>query len=313
MTNVDTNLINECLGFIESQQKSDGSFSYDENLNPRRGMGAPNVQTILLVSKVLQAFTHTDLKTEYKDEVKKSINYLNKFKNQLKNDYEKILVAYTLALHGDVESAKDLIYKISCNFVKSTLYLKHKSMFVEIASYTILTKVLLNADAQNEVKWLMSQRNADGGFFSPHDTVLGLKALYEFSKYARESGLIATKDMQSNKISCNVLNIPQTNSDYDEPQALSSIPYNLTYSVVYQESDLIINTKFFKTCTEMKSISEDSVRINVDIEFISSENIAVSNLVVAEIQLPTGLHYVKQAVSNDLVSFNLVENLFAFL
>lgn len=304
LIDVDQNLIFDCTYFIENHQKSDGSFEFDENSNPRRGMGAPNIQTIFLVTKVLQAFKDSELREDYKDVVKKSIDYLTKSKNLLKNDYEKILVAYTFAIHGDLESAKDLIYKVNYNFLNSSKYSKLKSLFVEIASYTILTKVLLNADAKNEVRWLMSQRNADGGFFSPHDTVLGLRALYEFSKYAKETGLMSINDIQNNKMACSTLNILQTNSDYDDPEGQASIPYNLTYSIVYQETDMIGNSNFFKTCAEMKAINDNSININLNIEFNPSEHIIVTNLVVAEIRLPTGYQFVKQDVSNNLVSLN---------
>lgn len=301
---VDLDLFYECLDFIKYHQKRDGSFPYDENLNLRRGLGSPKFQQVLLVTKVLQAFKDSEVKEQYKDEVKKSIEYLTISKKLFKNDYEKILAAYSFAIHGDLESARDLIYKISCNFLTRTLYSKHKSMFVEIASYTILTKVLLNADAKNEVRWLMSQRNADGGFYSPHDTVLGLRALYEFSKYAKETGLMSINDTQNNKMACNTLNIPQTNLDYEDPEGHGSIPYNLTYSIIYQETDMISNSKFFKTCAEMKAINVNSIKINLSIEFNPSEQIVVSNLVVAEIRLPTGYEFIKKDGFNNLVSFN---------
>ena len=45
------------------------------------------------------------------------------------------------------------------------------------------------------VRWLLEQRNANGGFISTQDTVVGLAALARFARYTRSASTEMTIDI----------------------------------------------------------------------------------------------------------------------
>lgn len=60
-----------------------------------------------------------------------------------------------------------------------------KSINVEITSYGVLTLIEADrlADALPFFKWLLSQRNDQGGFVGTQDTVIGLEALAKYAEH----------------------------------------------------------------------------------------------------------------------------------
>lgn len=109
-----------------------------------------------------------------------------------------------------------------------------KSINVEITSYGMLA--LLEANRVTAVlpyfKWLLAQRNEQGGFIGTQDTVMGLKAL---AAYAR---LISTKDtaiqlkIQAATIEEHLLNVKTENAlvlqTIEMPSDTKSVHLNAT-------------------------------------------------------------------------------------
>lgn len=63
-------------------------------------------------------------------------------------------------------------------------YREPKTLNVEITSYALLALLNANEDSQclDVLKWLLSQRNSEGGFEGTQDTVLGIEALAQFAE-----------------------------------------------------------------------------------------------------------------------------------
>ncbi|XP_065358229.1 thioester-containing protein 1 allele R1-like [Calliphora vicina] len=53
---------------------------------------------------------------------------------------------------------------------------------IEITAYAAITLLDTPGDHTSILKWLIEQRNANGGFTSSHDTVVGMEALVKFSE-----------------------------------------------------------------------------------------------------------------------------------
>lgn len=98
---------------------------------------------------------------------------------------------------------------------KRSLYEDNRSADLEITAYIMLAK-LIDAEKRDLAKivpiskWISSQRNSLGGFYSTQDTVVALDALAEFARlaYIRNANLKLTYYFNGAK---NILFIKDTN------------------------------------------------------------------------------------------------------
>ena len=106
--------------------------------------------------------------------------------------YTKALAAYAYALNEDPKRSQEILNELMDIAIneEGKLFWKAKSdavlvtsQDVEIAAYNVLTMVKLGkfSEALQVIKWLASQRNANGGFKSTQDTMIALQALAEYS------------------------------------------------------------------------------------------------------------------------------------
>merc|ERR1712156_1290304 len=121
--------------------------------------------------------------------------------------YTKTLIAYAFALEGKVTESNELMDKligVANTQVPGKLSwrtspdaaLGYTSQDIEIGAYNVLTLIKLNrlADALKIIKWLATQRNANGGFKSTQDTMIALQALAEYSlKITEEDNNLSIK------------------------------------------------------------------------------------------------------------------------
>ncbi|KAL7011095.1 hypothetical protein ACKWTF_014088 [Chironomus riparius] len=110
---------------------------------------------------------------------------------------------------------------------------------------------LKSSDADNELKWLLNEMNMNNGFYSPYDAILATKALIK-----------ASDNIDLNKIRLNANNVSQT-----LPES-----FKVTPSIVKDSNDLI----------EMSIYAIYKTKNSKQI---------YTNLVVMEIELPSGYRY----------------------
>merc|ERR1712156_243455 len=117
------------------------------------------------------------------------------------------LIAYAFALERKVTESNELMDKlidVANTQVPGKLSwrtspdaaLGYTSQDIEIGAYNVLTLIKLNrlADALKIIKWLATQRNANGGFKSTQDTMIALQALAEYSlKITEEDNNLSIK------------------------------------------------------------------------------------------------------------------------
>ncbi|KAH9489553.1 hypothetical protein Btru_038419 [Bulinus truncatus] len=88
--------------------------------------------------------------------------------------------------------------------------LRANSVDILITSYAILTFISLNRieEALPAVRWLTSQKKADGSFVSSQDTILGLKALSTFASntFRTDTNVLITVTDAVNTVRMNVTN-----------------------------------------------------------------------------------------------------------
>jgi len=282
---IDPDLIVNSLEFIVSQQQ-DGKFKYDGNFDYRKEMASLNRQDIQ-AAQIIPAFLKDDgMKDLYKDEVAKTMQYLKSKHSSFQNDYVMTNAAYTSALNNDLTDARTLLRKIKNAYKYSSEKPQHNAIFVEIVSYKILTKILLEEDPQEEVKWLLSQRHTDGGWNSPYDTVLALQALYEYAKFKNVQSVGLTNDQTRNSIK-NPIESQVTKLTSNKVKFSGKI---LGYAAFYDEQqEQPTNTSKYFTIKASR-VEESDGQFKIDISLTANEK-AVNNLVVLEVELPRGFRY----------------------
>lgn len=282
---INQTLINESLKFIKAQQLDDGSFPYFEDSDYHRDNNFGESRKIIQTALIIETFLQNDeVKNNFQDVIKKSLKY------SLKSDYIRAISAFNFALNNDKTKAQEIISNIDNKQKKHW----HNSVICEINSYLIRTKILLQENASELVKNLLSKhRNSDGGFYSPYDTVLGLQALYEYAKFKN-----IQKDTVEFKIEGKVQNVAKFES------ASINISKNDKFTVTKGLGYVnIINAeKRFPFLFELNLAPKDQhggIELDIDctisLNKISYANIAESsktNMIVFEAEIPRGYKYV---------------------
>lgn len=280
------------LDIVQNRQEPDGGFSEEPVMDLRRDIGASNIQRHILTAKVAIALArYQEFSQKYKVVLEKSLKFLESTETELTHDYEKSIVAYAYTLSEKKEHAQRLITSMNNKFLESQRQGKDMSMFIETAAYLISAKIELNQDPLTEVKWLTAQRNADGSFYAPYDTVLALRALYEYSVF---------KNIKSDM---NDFEVELTDVEPVEDKILLDVNCRkLCYSTVYYEYTEKIpkNTEnYFKVTVEAREINDGVREIAVSIQ-LKPEEISTTNLVFIEVELPSGYQYLDHDDSEDI-------------
>lgn len=300
---IGTHSIIKCLEFIKKHQQNDGSFSFKANDEVRNEIGSEQSKTNIIASLALLAFTKDkNLQEGFKNDTKLSMDYLKLKANSFSTDYEKAIAAYVFALNNEQATSRNLLSKISQQLSSLTNQL-HKAMNTETVSHIILTKIILNIDPQTEIKWLMEQRNADGGFYSSHDTVLGLQALNAYSKFKN----IKPPNLGIKVNSRTTLQMSYLLDERVEEISGTSLSIQISgsgygYAVLYHESDLSTTsqTNYFGMSNEISIPNSNEIRLTI--KFASSPtNVQNTKLVIVKAQLPRGYQYVGHEGGKNII------------
>ncbi|KAH8271018.1 hypothetical protein KR018_000174 [Drosophila ironensis] len=202
-TDVDPKVVVAGLDFLVSKQQESGEFPEVGKL-----FDNANQNALALTSFVLLAFFENhELMEKYQNTIVKGVRYVAEEADKSEDLYALSIaaVALQLAKHPDtnkilaklenkarLENGQMWWSKASgphTDNERGIFHWKPRSNDVEITSYVLLA--LLERDAAEKslpiIKWLIAQRNSNGGFSSTQDTVIGLQALTKFA-YKTGSG-----------------------------------------------------------------------------------------------------------------------------
>ena len=179
---IDTAVVDEAMQWILSHQRENGSFEPVGFVHNRDLLGGLQGNT------ALTAYIAIALREA--GDTRQSANALRYLEGQLPgidDSYTMAIVAYALAL-GNSPRAGDAYQQLMSMATSDTngLYWQH-SAAVETTGYATMA-LLENGDlisASNAARWLVSQRNAFGGYSSTQDTVVGLQALIQFAAQSK--------------------------------------------------------------------------------------------------------------------------------
>ncbi|XP_017020822.1 thioester-containing protein 1 allele S1-like isoform X2 [Drosophila kikkawai] len=318
-TDVDPKVVTAGLDFLASKQKESGEF-------PELGklFDNSNQNALALTSFVLLAFFENDeLIPKYQSAIEKAVRYVAEEVDKTDDQYSLAIaaVALQLAKHPQAEKVLAKLEGVARNendrkwWSKAPettgensriFHWKPRSNDVEITSYVLLA--LLEKEPAEKalpiIKWLISQRNSNGGFSSTQDTVIGLQALTKFAfKTGSGSGTMDIEFVSSpdggskESIAVNPENslvlqthvLPKTTRKVDftaKGSGSAMVQFSYRYNLAEKEKK-----PSFKVTPTVKDSPSQLLVVDICAEYIPLEEgdkDKDSNMAVMEIALPSG-------------------------
>jgi len=321
---IDDNVLDAASDWITSRQNSDGSFDAIGFVHHQEMLGG------LKGKEALTAFTAIALMTAgEKDGSGKAVKYLEGKLSAMTDPYTVAITsyafelaqspkkneAYTKLMSLAIEDENGMHWgnpilpePVSGEGVAPMFrYQPQPNRSAEIETTAYATMALIkHGDAFNAsraAKWLVSQRNAYGGYGSTQDTVVTLEALTEYATDARSDvNLTVTlkgdginKELKINQDNFDVLQIVEVpiNAQIEmtvtgEGDAIGQVVrrFNLPEVDTTTEPILKIDVKYDTTEVEVN----DLVNVSVSLTFNPPEtlNISEAGMIVLDVSIPTG-------------------------
>lgn len=325
---IDNAILDEAADWLISHQNSDGSFEPVGFVHHQEMLGG------LSGKDALTAYTAIAL-MEYGESTSsnKAVDYLEDILDELDDPYTVAIVAYALELAGSA-SSDDAYQKLMDMAVEDENGLHwgsddillesdepengliapypggyNQSADIETTAYATLA-LIQHGDAFNAsraAKWLVSQRNAYGGFGSTQDTVMALQALIEYSSNTRADVDLTVTIVTSASTIVKTINA----GNYDVLQIVE-VPVNDQVEITVQgEGEAIAqvvtryNIPQAETGEDIISIDvsydttevevNDIVTVSVDVEFNPPQPME-AGMIVLDISIPTGFTPVMESI-----------------
>ncbi|CAG9810247.1 unnamed protein product [Chironomus riparius] len=302
---IEIQLIADSLNFIKQQYINNRSmFPYDADSDIRRDISSKfreTIQTALITKVVLRSNVQ-----EFLNFFSSKLGNLHDNRQAYAGDHIIAVAAYVLAYHSQNDKAKTVLAKMAHGYTKKITYPHHFTMYVEIISYEILTKIMLNQDPREQVQALLKYRNADAAFYSPFDTYLALKALSEYSRYRniRESAFVFYLNDEYNSIGqlqSRTVDVKTRN------QKLTIGHKELGYVNVFGDGNdkpAVKKASFDLKDLKVSKVGEFMMNIYIKFSYIFTQG-TISNLVVLEVDIPEGYQFSEFSDDYDVVSSEL--------
>ncbi|CRK99836.1 CLUMA_CG013142, isoform B [Clunio marinus] len=333
---VEESIIKQALDFLVSIQAQNGSFPEVGHVSHKDMQGGSS-KGIALTAYTLITFLENDkLSKEYQETIDKALNYVFHNLNNLDDSYSLAIAAYALQLakHSGKDSLLSKLEQTAVNEngmkyweksppeenEKKLWYHRPSTVNVEMSAYALQAFVEAGreTDAFPVMKWLVTQRNENGGFQSTQDTVVGLQALSKLGTKVYDPIIqcdITVKYHNGEKM----LNINEKTALILQKYELSSDARNfevtakgkgvnilqLSYKYNMNEND---EKPRFVLEPEVESISnKEFLQLKVCTNFVPDESSEKSNMAVMEVSLPSGFTYDTDAFP-ELLSTRNVKN-----
>ncbi|XP_011863302.1 PREDICTED: CD109 antigen-like isoform X2 [Vollenhovia emeryi] len=314
---VEDRIINEALQWLSNNQASNGSFPEVGRVSHRDMQGGA-AKGLALTAYTLIAFLENEESVgKYRNTINKAVDYIVRNMEGLNDTYALSLCAYALNLakHPYETSAFNLLESKTTTKQdlkwwskpipkdnKNPHYSLPRSVDVEMTSYALLLYLRRNlvADAIPVMKWLVKQRNTEGGFASTQDTVIGLQALAKLAeKLSRDTSSVRITFKYEDKGQGSI-SINSGNSMILQKHVLPSKTrfVNITASgkgfvlvqVSYQYNLNV--TGAFPLFTLDPQVDKNSnanhLQLSICSGFVPTEEANESNMAVMEVSLPSG-------------------------
>ncbi|KYN33932.1 hypothetical protein ALC56_11746 [Trachymyrmex septentrionalis] len=316
---VEDRIITEALQWLSNNQASNGSFPEVGKVSHRDMQGGA-AKGLALTAYTLIAFLENEESVgKYRNTINKAVDYIVRNMEGLNDTYALSLCAYALNL------AKHPYETSAFNFLESKAvtnqdlkwwskpipkdnknphYSLPRSVDVEMTSYALLSYLKRNlvTDAIPVMKWLVKQRNTEGGFASTQDTVIGLQALAKLAeKLSKDTSSVEiTYKYGEGEGQGGYMNIRSDNSIILQKKMLPTKTryVNITakgkgFVLVQVSYEYNLNvTGAFPLFTLDPQVDKNSnanhLQLSICSGFVPTEEANESNMAVMEVSLPSG-------------------------
>jgi CD109 antigen len=232
---IDAKNVEMALEFLKNVQTSDGSFPEKGQVFHSDMQGGASNGIALTAYTLITFLENKEHGDKYKPVIKKALDYIVRNCEDLKDTYSLAIATYAFQL-ADHEYKTPFMNRLegksqgkdglkfwtkddpkddpkddTKDDTKNTWHRQQvNSVNVEMSAYALQALLLANRDADSVpvMKWLVTQRNANGGFQSTQDTVVGLQALSKLATriYVPDSALEVTVAAGGRQVALMALN-----------------------------------------------------------------------------------------------------------
>ncbi|XP_065358197.1 thioester-containing protein 1 allele S3-like [Calliphora vicina] len=306
---IEPKIIETAFKYLAGQQKANGEFLYTGYLlNPNHKNEFGLTAFILLAFLENEKYT-----TQYQQNIQNAVEFLNSNLENINDIYALSLVA-TVVKRVKHKNANTFINVLKSH-AKEMDGLKWWSANdhnlandIEITAYCAITLLDTPGDHTSILKWLIEQRNGNGGFTSSHDTVVGLEALVKFSEIYKNLQNVnlkvsySAKDQKGIEVARDEFYVDSTNvldlQTHELPDTTRYINFEMEGNgaslVQLNHQYNIANVLEFRHFNiQPKATFKNEKEMNLEVCFTyqtdsDALNDATTNLVIMEANLPSG-------------------------
>jgi CD109 antigen len=317
--------IHEAMNFLKSKQSANGSYREHGPLSNRRIQGGLTDNVALGAYVAIAFLENPDYNFKYQNVIDKALDFTDKNVISMQDNYVIAISTYALVL-GKHKSAKTLLdhLKLLAVVEEDLMYWEKEvglsrsestdaglPIKIETAAYALLafSKFGDEISALAIMKFLVSKRNAEGGFYSTQDTVIGLQALAEIAKihYTSNVNMHIKLSFASEK---KIFEVTNSNNlalqNFEFPNQIRSVTVNangtgkaiLNIWSTFNMNSFVPSKAFKLSLTVLAAKNGGIFYLTACVKYLPNENHVVSNMAVMEIALPSGYVYDSESTSS---------------
>ena len=314
---VDEEIINQALEFLSKVQAQNGSFPEVGHVS-HKGMQGGSSNGIALTAYTLITFLENQNLQKYQNTINKALDYIVRNFNILEDSYSLAIASYALQLakHSsrdsflskldtkslNMNSMKHWEKPVALSDEKSPWKDQPNSVNAEMSAYAMQAFVEsgLENDAVPIMKWLVTQRNENGGFQSTQDTIVGLQALSKLAKKIYVPNSRVDISLQYNDATTANLNVNEGNAlilqKYELPSTVRDIEISAKgrgFSILQLSYRYNMNVtgawpRFVLDPQVNRLSTKDFLHLTVCTSFVPDDLTEKSNMAVMEVSFPSG-------------------------
>ncbi|KAM7351081.1 uncharacterized protein ACRADG_004066 [Cochliomyia hominivorax] len=318
---IETRIIDSALEYLANEQWSDGSFPFKGYLFYKEIQNKYGFTAFVL----LTFMEDRKYSRKYQTNIRKGLDFLTADLYNINDVYELSLMAYALSKgkHPAADKVREKLESFRKEDENGLMWWMGSGTDIETTAYILMS--LLDAPGNHLpiLKWLIQQRNEQGGFKSSHDTVVGLEALVKYSqKYNNNKNWdlkisYSAQDQEGIEKKIDRFQIDRENAltlqRHELPRSVRQVKFEIEgsgYSLVQLSSRYNIKndneTKHFTM--KIKPTLYDDQEMDLEICFtyhaLMQDISNSTNMVIMEANLPSGF------MTEADMSTNLLENEF---
>ncbi|KAM7352027.1 thioester-containing protein 1 allele S1-like [Cochliomyia hominivorax] len=324
-TAIESHILDSALDYLVKEQSYDGSFTskgyviYKELQN-----------TYSLTAFVLLTFMEDrKYSRKYQINIQKGLEYLSTDLHHISDIYTLSLMATALSKskHPGAHKIIEKLQKLRKESENGLTWWNGNPNDVEVTAYILMSLRNTPGNHSPILKWLIEQRNEQGGFKSSQDTVVGLEALVKFSQLYKNADnrnlkiLYTAQDVKGDEKKINEFIINRENAlilqKHELPKFVRQVSFKIEgsgYSLVQLSSQYNIKNdvgiKYFsmKINPNIYDGEEMDLEICFTYHALRHDISNSTNMVIMEANLPTGFK-TESEFSRDLVENEFIQRI----